>query len=64
MGFQIEASALKAALAAVRPAVEAKGQNPLAAYVQVVVGPESVAVTANRGDISMRSAFKADPDDT
>ena len=64
MGFQIEASALKAALAVVRPAVEAKGQNPLAAYVQVVVGPESVAVTANRGDISMRSAFKADPGDT
>lgn len=62
--FQIEASALKAALAVVRPAVEAKGANPLAAYVQVVVGPESVAVTANRGDISMRSAFRADPGDT
>ena len=62
--FQIEASALKAALAVVRPAVEAKGANPLAAYVQVVVGSESVAVTANRGDISMRSAFRADPGDT
>jgi DNA polymerase-3 subunit beta len=62
--FQIEASALKAALAVVRPAVEAKGANPLAAYVQVVVGDDSVAVTANRGDISMRSAFRADPGDT
>lgn len=62
--FQIEASALKAALAVVRPAVEAKGANPLAAYVQVVVADNSVAVTANRGDVSMRSAFKADPGDT
>lgn len=62
--FQIEASALKAALAVVRPAVEAKGANPLTAYVQVVIGAEAVSVTANRGDVAMRSTFKADPGDT
>ena len=60
--MKIEASALKAALAVVRPAVEAKGQSPLAAYVHIQVDGERVTVTANRNTVAMEVVIAAPQD--
>lgn len=53
--MKIEAGTLKAALAAVRPAVDAKGASPLMGYVHIEVFGGVVAVTADRGTVAIRA---------
>lgn len=57
--MKIEASALKAALAAVRPAVDAKGSSPLMGYVHVRIDGERVVITANRNTVAMEVVIAA-----
>lgn len=60
--MKIEASALKAALAAVRPAVDAKGASPLMGYVHVRIDGERIIVTANRNTVAMEVTLAAPQD--
>jgi DNA polymerase-3 subunit beta len=60
--MKVEASALKAALAAVRPAVDSKGASPLMGYAHVVIDGERVIVAANRNTVTMEARIRAPQD--
>ncbi len=60
--MKIDAGALKVALQAVRPAVDAKGASPMMGYVHIKIDGERVIVTANRNAVAMEVVITAPQD--